>query len=159
MFRLWRRWFARWLQDAHGTVHFVTWHLDRGQIVLTPSERDLVCRVLRSGEGERYRLLAFVVMDDHVHVLVQPTGIAVDRLTHSWKSFTAHELQRLHRRAGSVWRQECLDRVVATGQELRQKAEYIVGNPWKRWPFIRRYAWVWEAGEPASSETTAPHAR
>jgi hypothetical protein len=38
--------------------------------------------------------------------------------------------------------------VVRNEEELREKAEYIVGNPWKRWPFVRSYPWVWEAGDP-----------
>lgn len=116
-------------------------------MALAPGERDLVCQVLRHGDGARCRLLAFVVMDNHVHVLVQPTSLTVDRLVRSWKSFTAHQLQRLHRRVGCVWREESFDRVVCNEEELRQKAEYIAGNPWKRWPFIKGYRWVWEAQE------------
>lgn len=159
MLRFYRRWFLHWREDSPGTVYFITWHLARGQKGLAPAERDLVCQVLRRGAGERHRLLAFVVMDDHVHVLVQPTNGPIDRLTHSWKSFTAHELQRLHRRAGPVWQEESVERVIRNEEELRQKAEYIIGNPWKRWPFIKGYAWVWEVGAPAPPEVPDPEVR
>jgi REP element-mobilizing transposase RayT len=113
-----------------------------------PAERGVVSRALRHRAGKLHHLLAFVVMDDHVHVLVEPLGVPLERLTHSWKSFTTHELQRLHRREGQIWQGESFDRVVCNEDELRQKAEYIVGNPWKRWPFVRSYPWVWEAGDP-----------
>lgn len=146
MLRLCRRWLARWRIDAPTVVYFVTWRLADGQRPLTGAERTLVCETLHHGDGHAQRLLAFVVMDDHVHVLVEPKSVALERLTHSWKSFTAHQLQRLHRRQGTVWQHESFDRVVRCEEDLREKAEYIVANPWKRWPFLKAYPWVWEAG-------------
>jgi REP element-mobilizing transposase RayT len=134
----------RWRRVNSLTVHFVTWRLHSEQRPLAPAERTVVAAALRHGDGTSHRVIAFVVMDDHVHVLVQPKAVSLDRLTHSWRSFSAHELQCLHRREGAVWQQECDDRVVHGDEDLRQKTEYIVGNPWKRWPFIKGYPWVWE---------------
>jgi REP element-mobilizing transposase RayT len=138
-----------WRPEGPGPVYFVTWRLAQRQPGLAPAERQLVSQVLHHGDGDRFRLLAFVVMDDHVHVLVQPRTVPLDRLVHSWKSLTSHQFQQLHRRAAPVWQNGSLDRVVGTPEELRQKAEYIVGNPWKRWPFIKGYAWVWEVEDTA----------
>ncbi len=128
-----------------GDVHFVTWRLVAGQRPLSPPERAIVCDALRRGDADRYRLFAYVVMDDHVHVLVEPISVGADRLVESWKSFAGHQLQRLHGRRAPVWEEEARDTVVRGREELRVRAEYIVGNPWKRWPFVRGYPWVWEA--------------
>lgn len=148
MLRYPHRWLPQWRRDVAGAVYFVTWRLAAGQRPLAPRERGVVSHALQHGNGAAHRLLAFVVMDDHVHVLVEPTGIPLERLTHSWKSFTTHQLQRLHRREGPVWETGSFDRVVRNDEELRQRAEYIVGNPWKRWPFVKSYPWVWEHGDP-----------
>lgn len=137
-----------WRGRSPGVVHFITWRLAAGQRPLTGAERAVVCQALRCRDGDRYRLIAYVAMDDHVHVLVQPTAVPVVRLVDSWKSFTAHQLQGLHGRRGPVWEEESSDRIVAGDEELRGKAEYIVGNPWKRWPFLKGYPWVWEAASP-----------
>ncbi|HSK08944.1 MAG TPA: transposase [Vicinamibacterales bacterium] len=137
---------------APRVISFVTWRLAQGQHDLGPAERDVVSQVLRHGEDSRYRLFAFVVMDDHVHVLVEPVSAPLDRLVRSWKSSSAHQLQRLHRRTAPVWQTESFDRPITGGEDLRLQAEYIVGNPWKRWPFIRGYAWVWERGDGSEGE-------
>jgi REP element-mobilizing transposase RayT len=142
-----------WSTGPSRTVSFVTWRLAPGQDDLAAAERDIVSRVLRHGEDRRYRLFAFVVMDDHVHVLVQPVSTPLDRLVRSWKSSSAHQLQRLHRRPTPVWQTESFDRAVRGAEDLRQQAEYIVGNPWKRWPFIRGYAWVWDRGDSSDRGT------
>ncbi len=152
MLRFYHRWLPHWRRDMVGTVYFVTWRLAQGQRPLVAPERGVVARALRHRDGVHHHLLAFVVMDNHVHVLVEPLGVPLERLTHSWKSFTTHELQRLHRREGRVWQPESFDRAVRNDDELRQKAEYIVGNPWKRWPFVKNYPWVWEVGHGEAKE-------
>lgn len=152
MFRLYRGCLPPWRSDARGIVHFVTWRLASGQSPLASAERTVVRDSLRHGDGELHRLLAFVVMDDHVHVLLEPRSVPLERLIHSWKSFTAHQMQRLHGRKGRVWQEASFDRILRGDQELREKADYIVGNPWKRWPFLKAYPWVWEAGWPGTEE-------
>lgn len=44
-------------------------------------------------DGERYRLLAWVIMPNHVHVLFQPLpGWTVAKIVASWKKFTARKI-------------------------------------------------------------------
>jgi REP element-mobilizing transposase RayT len=92
-------------------------------------------------------LIGYVVMNDHVHVVVKPIGD--HRLTatvHSWKSYTANRMQRLCKRSGRVWQREYFDRVIPDEQELNDRLNYILGNPGKRWPDDQDYSWVWAAG-------------
>jgi len=89
-------------------------------------------------------MTAYVVMDDHVHALLTPIPPhELQNILHSWKSFTAREMQRKYNRLGSVWQDEYFDRIIRDDKELAQKLDYIVGNPWKRWPGLGDYAWVW----------------
>lgn len=133
------------------TVHFATWRVSSWQASLSEAERDGVARVLRQRRDQRCELLAFVVMDDHVHVLVRCRAVPVDRVTESWKSFSAHYLREQHGRSGAIWQRDTFHRPVVNDQDLRARSHYIAANPWKRWPFIERYPWVWENGRTAAA--------
>ena len=133
-----RRKLPHWRQDQ--VAYFVTWRLARGREELDASERDLVVAAIKSWDGQRYQLAAYVVMDDQVDALLTPlAGYELKAMLHSWKSFTARQMQREHRRFGRVWQDESFDRIVRDDGELAQKLDYIVGNPWKRWPEIGDY--------------------
>lgn len=95
--------------------------------------------------GERYRLFAWVVMNDHVHVLFQPLGdFTRSQIMHSWKSFTANQFQRHFGRhgVGSIWQSEGHDHIIRNEQDLYEKWQYILDNPLKRWPDGKDYKWV-----------------
>ena len=116
--------------------------LARRQPLLRPEERSLVVSAIRHFEGQRYELPAYVVMDDHVHVIAVPLGdFLLHRIVHSWKSFTAQRLVRDWGRRAPIWQREYFDRIVRDEAELVQKAEYILGNPIKRWPHEEQYPW------------------
>ena len=137
-----RRKLPHWRQD--NTAYFVTWRLARGQRELDSTERDLVMTAIRKFEGQRYELAACVVMDDHVHVLLAPLPPhELKAILHSWRSFTARQMQHDHKRFGQVWQDEYFDRIIRDDRELAQKAEYIVSNPQKRWPELQDYPSVW----------------
>ena len=126
----------------HGQTYYVTWRL-RGSVAhLNPDERSRVLAAINHFDAVRYEVHAAVVMDDHVHVLF--TLLAdhtLSRALHTWKSFTAHELQKLGRRGG-VWQDEYFDRTIFSATEFEQKARYIAANPAKRWPSLSGYRWV-----------------
>jgi REP element-mobilizing transposase RayT len=123
-----RRHLPHWREDQ--ATYFVTWRLARGQPELDSSERELVATAMRSFRGKRYELAAYVVMDDHVHALVAPfSDYELASIIHSWKSFTARQMQRKHRRFGSVWQDEYFDRIVRADKEFIQKFDYIIKNP------------------------------
>ena len=72
MHELYRRKLPHWRTE--GATYFVTWRLALEQSRLAPPERDLVAAAVRAFDGQRYRLAAWVAMDDHVHVLLTPLG-------------------------------------------------------------------------------------
>lgn len=150
-----------------GAIYFVTWCLSTGQPDLTSEERTLVANALSYFEGERYYLFAWVVMNDHVHLVVWPRGAwTLDSLIHTWKSFTARALQKSGR-TGRIWQPETYDRIVRDFEELVEKTTYVTNNPVRRWPDLEAYQWVgagsgWQVieEEPVSPEggmvTTGP---
>jgi len=173
-FYIYKRHLPHWrLTEA---TYFVTWRLHQSRAELSPVERDLVASAIRHFEGERYDLAAFVVMNDHVHVILKPmemTGTeacptdnpakgssqdhSLQKILHSWKSFTANKLQKEFKRKGSVWQNEFFDRIIRDEKEYWEKDQYILNNPMARWPERDKYPWVWAVGyEGGTSGTGVP---
>lgn len=95
-------------------------------------------------ESSRYELFAYVVMDDHVHVLLKSlANHQIERIVHSWKSFTAHKFQKERGRKPPIWQEEYFDRIIRDEREFLDKAHYILNNPLKRWAEVEDYPWVW----------------
>jgi REP element-mobilizing transposase RayT len=108
-----------------------------------PEERTVVFTALRHFHGQRYELIAAVVMDDHIHVLVRPEPpYELQRILHSWKSFTANQLQRQFGRVGWIWQAEYYDRIMRSEDELLETVPYLADNPRERWPDLEDYPWL-----------------
>lgn len=95
-------------------------------------------------DGERYRLLAWCVMPNHVHVLIEMMhGFPLGKLVQSWKAFTAKEANRILDHDGTFWQRDYFDRFIRDDAHLFRATEYIEQNPVKAglvsevraWPF------------------------
>ena len=138
---IYRRRLPHWRMS--GAVYFITWRLFPTQPELMHDERSVVVSALKHFDGSRYELSAYVVMHNHVHVLVEAREkYPLQSIVHSWKSFTANSLQRSFGRKDRIWQDEYFDRIVRDEEEFLQKAQYILDNPWKTWPEIKEYQWV-----------------
>jgi len=127
-------------------TYFVTWRISHDEADLSPAERTCVADAIRFFDQVRYELAAWVVMNDHVHVVVTPTGhYQLEQLVQYWKSYTTHALWRCGR-AGRLWQPEYMDRIVRNEEELARTVEYVLGNPQQRWPHVEHYPWVWADG-------------
>ncbi len=143
--KIYRRNLPHW--RLHGAMYFVTWRVHSSQKDLQPEERDAVVHALRNFDGQRYELAGYVVMNDHVHVIVCPNdGYTLEGLCHSWKSFTAREFQQKFGRVGHIWQSESFDRIIRNEGEYFGKLMYILNNPRKRWPDLQHYKWAWVRG-------------
>jgi REP element-mobilizing transposase RayT len=90
--------------------------LDRGDgecLLKKPDVSAIVVDSLRHFDFQRYVIDAFVIMPNHVHVLVQPAkGQSLSDILHSWKSFSGKAINRLLGRTEPVWQEENYDRIV-----------------------------------------------
>jgi putative DNA methylase len=83
----------------------------------------------RAESLRHYELHSYVVMPNHVHLLVTP-AVPVSKLMHSLKCFTAREANRLLGLTGtSFWQDESYDRLVRDAAEFRRIVRYIEWNP------------------------------
>jgi len=100
-------------------------------------------------DGARYRLHSWCVMPNHVHTLFTPTDeFKMSEIVHSWKSFTAHECNKVLGRSGKFWEREPFDRYIRNEKHFLNTVKYIENNPIKaglcelpadwRWSSARR---------------------
>ncbi len=72
--------------------------LDSGHgscLLRNPAHSEVVATALECFDGQRYELGDYVVMPNHVHVLVAPReGYSLSAILHSWKRFSAREINR-----------------------------------------------------------------
>jgi putative transposase len=81
-------------------------------------------------DGDRYRMLAWCVMPNHVHVVVEPTQEhSLGSVVKSWKAFTAAKINQLSGRSGAVWAPDYFDRFMRDEAQLRNTISYVENNP------------------------------
>ena len=109
-----------------------------------PDIARLVERAMLHFDGTRYRLLAWTVMPNHVHfVLETRSEHPLFRVIQGFKSYTALRANRTLGRTGSFWARDYFDRYVRDDLHLAAMVRYIDNNPVKAglvsrpedWPF------------------------
>jgi hypothetical protein len=85
-----------------------------GQCVLAQADcKAMMESILKHFDGARYELGEFVVMPSHVHAIVAPIGeYQLSRILQNWKSFSAHEFNRVLNSSGRRWHPESFDHIV-----------------------------------------------
>jgi len=141
--RITRRHLPHWTLD--GSIYFVTARLATRPLS-APERREVLAHV-RSGDGRFYRLVAAVIMPDHLHLLLKPSpGITLSRIMKGIKGVSARRINRRRGTRGRVWLHESWDRVVRHQRELLEKIDYMLYNPWKAGLIedLREYdGWYW----------------
>ena len=80
----------------------------------------------------------YVIMPNHVHVLVRPImEHKLPDILHSWKSFTSHAIGKALGRTGALWQDESFDHIVRDEHQLERFGLYIAENPSEGAPCAR----------------------
>jgi REP-associated tyrosine transposase len=118
-------------------------------------------------DGQRYRLIAWCVMPNHVHALIETNeDWPLAGVFHSWKSFTTHKANRILKRTGELWQREYHDRFIRDDRHFAKAVSYIESNPVKaglvqapdqwKWSSARwRASWAETKEEERAGETPA----
>ncbi|RON55703.1 REP-associated tyrosine transposase [Pseudomonas frederiksbergensis] len=90
----------------------------------------LVVDAFRKAQQEQFaNSLAWVVMPDHFHWLIELQNIPLPKLIARTKSRTTVALNRAIQREGPLWQQGFHDRAIRKEEDLQAVARYIVRNP------------------------------
>jgi len=107
-------------------------YLDRGHgecHLRDPRIAALVQGNLWHHDGVKYRLLAWVVMPNHVHALIELWQVPMGKILHGWKSYTAKEANKILGREGVFWEDDYFDRKIRDEQHFGRVVRYIENNP------------------------------
>jgi len=110
------------LDEAHGSCCLARHH-------------QIVSHAFQHFDGERYHLDSFVVMPNHVHLLLSPiSNHTLPDIVHSLKSFTAKEINKAQNQTGPIWQPDYWDRLIRSRKHLDWTQKYIQENPTKLKP-------------------------
>ena len=111
----------QWLDSGHGSC-----------VLKEPPLGQEVSDSLHHFDQERYVLDEYVIMPNHVHVLVKPgPGHDLGDLLQSWRSYTALQINRKLGQSGQLWMDEPFDHAVRSWEQLCYFRSYIKNNPMK----------------------------
>jgi len=97
-----------------------------------PRIAKLVAEALIKFDGNRYELLAWVIMPNHVHLLLKTKhGYTLSEIMHSIKSFTAIKANMILGGKGRFWSPDYVDRFIRDRVHLTRVKSYIEENPVK----------------------------
>jgi hypothetical protein len=102
---------------------------------------------IRTGEASLgfYKLHAFVVMPNHVHLLISPR-LPLPRIMNGLKGVTARDSNRiLGHRGISFWQDESFDHWVRSAEEFDRIRAYIEFNPVSAGLVTRSEDWPWSS--------------
>ncbi|MBM3749295.1 MAG: transposase [Acidobacteria bacterium] len=130
---------------------------DSGPVWLQdPRIAGVVSQALRYGETARqlYGLVAWVIMPNHVHVILEPR-IALPDILRWLKGRTSRVANRILGRTGKpFWQDESFDHWVRSGQELQQLIRYVEGNPVRARLVEAEEQWPWSSARLRADDET-----
>ena len=99
-------------------------------VLRDPTPARIAEATLLHDDGERYRLFAWCVMPNHVHVLFeQRAGHRLSDVVQAWKSVSAHRINKALDLQGPLWRREYFDRFMRDGDHFATTKRYVEMNP------------------------------
>jgi REP element-mobilizing transposase RayT len=107
-----------WLDAGHGEC-----------FLSQPQYARIVAGALQHFDKQRYFLDHWVIMPNHVHVLLIPIKpYTLKDILHSWKSYTANEINAIQHCDGTLWQHESFDHIVRNERQLERFRQYILDN-------------------------------
>jgi putative DNA methylase len=126
-----------------------------------PRIAGLVQENLWHHDGVKYRLLAWVIMPNHVHVSVEIWNVPLGEVLKSWKGYTSKVANKIVNRSGPFWEEDYFDRYVRDDGHYRRVVRYIENNPVKAGMAKAPEDWLWSSaryrGEPGAVVPVLTH--
>lgn len=132
----WQEEMLRLKRDTDRTRYYVkkqqAW-LDKGfgRCILQDSGcAEAVEKTLLSFDRERYLLGNYVIMPNHVHLIVFPLGEnTLSKIVKSWKGCSARAINRIRGASGTLWMDESFDHIIRNEAHFQKFHGYIQKNP------------------------------
>ncbi len=103
-----------------------------------------------------YRLIAYVVMSNQVHLLIRPL-VPIPTITRALKGYTAGEINRVVNRTGQpVWQDKSFDRWMRGAKDERTVTRYIELNPVTAGLVSSGEDWLWSTARRKAGKNACP---
>jgi REP element-mobilizing transposase RayT len=94
---------------------------------------------------QRYQLHAWVIMPNHIHIIVKIGNAPLAKLMQSWKQFISRESNKLLNRKGDFWQREYWDTYMRDENQMLTATKYIENNPVKANLVREPRDWPWSS--------------
>ena len=95
--------------------------------------------------GQRFQMLAWVVMPNHVHLLFKVLDVPMAQLLDAWKGFTAKCANRILGKRGKFWQDGYWDTYMRDESHELRARKYIESNPVKAGLAATGKDWPWSS--------------
>ncbi|MBX7172822.1 MAG: transposase [Pyrinomonadaceae bacterium] len=100
-------------------------------------------------DKEKYNLIAWVVMPNHVHFLARSLeDFGWSEIMHSIKSYTSKKANKILQRTGRFWQVESFDRYIRNYEHFTKTIDYIENNPVKAGLCAKKSDWRFSSAFP-----------
>jgi putative transposase len=123
-----------WLDRGHGEC----WN---GR----PDVARIVEEVLREAHTREYQIRAWVIMSNHIHVILDVWDVPLATLVGKWKGKSAHLANALLRRRGKFWQEDYFDTLIRNAEHLKRAIRYTEQNPVKAFLVKSAHDWQWSS--------------
>ena len=104
--------------------------IEREPIFKNSKVADTLLETILFGKRRRwYYLLSFVIMPDHIHLIIIPSEKNISGCMKSIKGFSARQINKLLTTIGSIWQEGFYDYILDTEEKVVNKIKYIEENP------------------------------
>ena len=129
-----------WLRWEQSVIYFVTLCVAQRRPVLA-NEQTLNALQIATKKLQHWKVLAAIIMPDHLHAIVTPTTDRGAKLSDCSAALKRWLRQELH--ASWHWQPGCFDRLLRSDESLHDKWLYLQENPvraglvsrWEDWPY------------------------
>jgi putative transposase len=119
-------------RSAPGTSYFVTTKCWQGRSVfqVRQNAETLVRALFHYRGGGHYLLHEFVVMPDHLHLLLTPSATtSLEKAIQLIKGGSSHQIHKERNQGMEIWQEGFYDWTIRDAHDWRTKVEYIRMNP------------------------------
>ena len=125
---------AAQIEDDHERRRKLEIYLDRGCgecHLRRANVARLIEAAFRFYHGRWYDQLAWVVMPNHVHLLVETGNTSLSKIVKELKRYTAREANKILRHDGVFWAEDYFDTYMRDAEHELKTRRYIENNPVK----------------------------
>jgi putative transposase len=137
------------LRTQDDAIRLIDERLDAGVGACWLGRADIAALVqdaLLHFDGSRYRLLAWCLMPNHAHTIIEILGShSLSGIIQSWKSFTARRANEMLDRSGPFWHPDYFDRYMRNEGHLARTIAYVEDNPVRAGLAISADGWQWSS--------------